>query len=130
MIQFDKTDERLEAERADILKKLQENGSEETLWEAIVLFAGYPFRTFKNLEFQYTVSGGEIFIDRKQKSKSITKSTVLMAYAIAKRVMGEVGYVKGPKKLETFGASYLYPIFQEIGVIVPEETEQLSLELD
>ena len=121
IIQFEKTDERLEAERADILKKLQENGSEETLWEAIVLFAGYPFRTFKNLEFQYTVSGGEIFIDRKQKSKSITKSTVLMAYAIAKRVMGEVGYVKGPKKLETFGASYLYPMFSHFGIIKTKE---------
>lgn len=37
--------------------------------------------------------------------------------------------VSGPKKLKTFGASYLYPIFMELGVIVPGEMEQLSLEL-
>ena len=37
--------------------------------------------------------------------------------------------VSGPKKLKTFGASYLYPIFMEIGVILQDEMEQLSLEL-
>lgn len=121
MCDTEKVSAKLEEERAAILKKLQEDGSEETLWEAIVLFAGYPFQTYKKLEFQYTVSGGEIFIDRKQKSKSITKSTVLMAYTIAKRLMSEVGYVKGPKKLETFGASYLYPMFLRFGIIKMKE---------
>lgn len=110
-------DEKLEQERACIIEKLREDGAEQTLWDAIVLYEGYPFRTVKDLEFQYRVSGGEIFIDRKQKSKSITKSTVLMAYANARRLMEEVGFVKGPKKLETFGASYLYPMFLHFGII-------------
>lgn len=118
---MDKMDEKREQERENILKKLHEDGAEETLWDAIVLFEGYPFHTVKNLEFQYTVSGGEIFIDRKQKSKSITKSTVLMAYANARRLMAETGFVKGPKKLETFGASYLYPMFIHFGIIQTKE---------
>lgn len=114
---MDTMDESLERGRERIVRKLREDKTEDALWEAIVLFEGYPFRTVKDLEFKYTVSGGEIFIDRKQKSKSITKSTVLMAYANARRLMEEPGFVKGPKKLETFGASYLYPMFLHFGII-------------
>lgn len=110
-------DKELEKKRQAALSRLAEAPSEDALWDVIVLHEGYPFYTFKNLEFTYRVSGGEIFIDRKQKSKSITKSTVFMAYRIAKQRMEEDGFVKGPKKLETFGASYLYPMFIHFGII-------------
>lgn len=40
-----------------------------------------------------------------------------MAYDNARRLMDETGFVKGPKKLETFGASYLYPMFLHFGII-------------
>ena len=33
--------------------------------------------------------------------------------------MSRDGVVAGPKKLGTFGASYLYPVFVRIGVIRP-----------
>lgn len=106
--------------RKAAIDRLNRTASEDALWDTIVLHEGYPFFTFKNLEFTYRVSGGEIFIDRKQKSKSITKSTVFMAYRIAKQRMAEEGFVKGPKKLETFGASYLYPMFIYFGIIKPQ----------
>lgn len=80
------------------------------VWDAIVRLQGCVFVTCRGMEFVYEVRGGELFVDRK--SKSITKSTVRMAYEKARAL--EV--VAGPKKLGTFGASYLYPIFVTLGV--------------
>ena len=56
-----------------------------------------------------------MFVDRKE--KSITRSTVMKAYA---KVVELDGVVKGPKVLGTFGASYLYPIFVKMGLIKME----------
>lgn len=56
------------------------------------------------LEFTYRIHGGEMFVDRK--TKSITRSTVMTAY---RRALEQNCFVSGPKKLGTFGASYLYP---------------------
>lgn len=60
----------------------------------------------KGLRFTYQVKGYELLISRKE--KSITKSTVLLAM---KRTIELKNKVKGPKQLETFGASYLWSIF-------------------
>lgn len=53
-----------------------------------------------------------MFVNRK--SKSITQATVFMAFWKAVELEG---VVDGPKKLGTFGASYLHPVFLRIGVI-------------
>ncbi len=58
-----------------------------------------------------------MFVSRK--SKSITQSTVMMAFHKALELGGQA---TGPKKLGTFGASYLYPVFVEIGVIPHRKT--------
>lgn len=90
--------------------------SVDDLWEKIKEYEGRVFYTAHNLRFSYTIRGGEMFISRKE--KSITKSTVEIAYRNAEAL----GFaVKGPKKLKCFGASYLYPVFLEIGVIQREE---------
>ncbi len=49
--------------------------AEQYLWEAIEAFAGYPFNTAKGLPLKYTVKGGELFFNRKE--KSITRATVM-----------------------------------------------------
>ena len=49
--------------------------------------------------------------------KSITQSTVVMAFH---KALDMEGKVKGPKKLGTFGASYLYPLLLKLGVIQTE----------
>ena len=72
------------------------------------------FKTARGLEFTYHITGNELFIDRKE--KSITRSTVNMAY---KRAL-QLGKVSGPKKLQVFGASYLYPVFLELGICSKE----------
>lgn len=84
----------------------------EELWKVIAVFEKYPFYTMKGFRFTYHVKGNEIFVSRKE--KSITRSSVILAMKKAIELQNQV---KGPKQLETFGASYLYPIFVKIGLI-------------
>lgn len=100
----------------DFRKHLQENNDIdkliEELWSVIKVFEKYPFYTMKGFSFIYKVKGNEIFVSRKE--KSITRSSVILAMKKAIELQYKV---KGPKQLETFGASYLYPIFIKIGLI-------------
>lgn len=89
---------------------------EEELWRLLTERQGCVFHTAKNLEFTYKIRGGELFVDRK--AKSITQSTVYKAFYRALELEGKVS---GPKKLGTFGASYLYPIFMELSIIEKKE---------
>lgn len=85
---------------------------EVALWKLLLYLQGCVFPTAKGLKFTYKIKGGEMFVNRK--SKSITQATVFMAF---RKAMELGGAVSGPKKLGTFGASYLYPIFVRLGVI-------------
>lgn len=89
---------------------------EDALWEVLILLEGKSFETAKHLNYSYSIKGYEIFVSRKD--KSITRSTVNLSLWNAMKLQKAGLPVSGPKKLKTFGASYLYPIFQEIGVIV------------
>lgn len=89
--------------------------NEEMLWEILIRLQGNLFYTAKGLSFSYYIRGNEMFVDRKR--KSITRATVIKAFHTAAQIRAEGGRVKGPKMLSSFGASYLYPIFQRIGVI-------------
>lgn len=83
----------------------------DLLWDAITAFADHPFKIYqKGLKFKYQVKGNEIFVDRKK--KSITRSTVVLAY----QNMRQIEEIRRAKDLGTFGASYLYPIFLRFGV--------------
>ncbi len=97
----------------DVLRPL--DSLDEILWETLTAFQNYSFQTAKNLEFSYILKGYEMFVSRKD--KSITKSTVLLSFHKALEVQERDGRVSGPKKLGTFGASYLYPIFLHLGII-------------
>lgn len=97
------------------------NETDEKIWQLIVDHAGRTFRTARGLEFTYTIKRnktgellGEMVIDRKE--KTITRNTVLLAYEKALVLMESEGCVSGPKKLGVFGASYLYPVFLELGI--------------
>ena len=83
---------------------------------------GCVFRTSKGLPFQYALKGGEMFIDRK--SKSLTRATVFLAFHRAMEIQKTEGCVSGPKRLGTFGASYLYAIFLCLGVCTPPRKER------
>lgn len=92
----------------DILRREKER----ELWHLLAEQQGKVFYTAKHLEFTYKIRGGELFVDRK--AKSITQATVYKAYHKALELEGKVS---GPKKLGTFGASYLYPIFLQLSII-------------
>ena len=85
------------------------------LWPAISSLQGRTFLTAKGLPFSFTVRGNELFISRKD--KSITRATVELAYRKAVALLTSGEPVDGPKKLGTFGASYLYPLFIALGII-------------
>ncbi len=53
----------------------------ETLWNALIIFERYPFKTAKGLRYYYTIKGNEIFFSRKE--KSVTKASMFMALETA-----------------------------------------------
>lgn len=88
---------------------------EELLWQVLAAVQEETFQTAKGLEFTYYIKGNEMFVSRKD--KSLTRATVTLAFRTALTMQRNGEPVSGPKKLKTFGASYLYPVFQQIGVI-------------
>ena len=93
---------------------------EKYLWEAIVAFADYPFKTENGLSMKYAVKDGEIFFNRKE--KSVTRTTVVKAFHQARELQKEKGSVDGPKELGVFDACYLYSIFLRLGVCSKDKT--------
>lgn len=75
------------------------------VWPLLQQHQGETFYTAKGLPFTYTIRGGELFVNRR--SKSITISTV--ANALEKIVALEMDGIPitGPKKIGCYGASYL-----------------------
>lgn len=81
------------------------------------------------LPFQYTLKKGrdgqptrELLIDRRQDSKTLAWSSVVMAFEKAQEIQG---IVKKPKAIgDIRGISYIYPMLWRFGVItVPEQIE-------
>ena len=93
--------------KADESKYTEE---EKGLWDRLREQEGKVFYTSRALPFSYSIVGNELRVDRKE--KTITRSTVNIAFAKAK----ELGTVTGPKKLGVFGSSYLWPVFLELGI--------------
>jgi len=88
----------------------------DELWKQLPKYEGHIFYTSKGLDFTYKIRGNEIFFSRKE--KSVTRASVEIGLKKALEVEGKVS---GPKKLGTFGASYLYPVFQELGIVRKEQ---------
>lgn len=108
--------------------------AEDALWQAVIAYQDYPFHTSSGLSFSYTVRqkkngeySGELLISRKESSKTLTKSTVLLAL---QRVLDhsdpEPSLYAGPKAIgQIFGISYIYSLFWKWNLIrVPENVEK------
>ena len=109
---------------------LKKNPCEENLWKCVVAFRGYKFKTMSGLPFTYTLKKGrgdeftkELWIDRRENSKSLAWSSVLLALGNIKKV-GEV--VERPKALgDIRGVTYIYGMFYRFGLInVPDEAKE------
>ena len=109
---------------------LKKNPCEENLWKCVVAFRGYKFKTMSSLPFTYTLKKGrgdeftkELWIDRREDSKSLAWSSVMLAYHNIGKI-GEV--VDRPKALgDIRGVSYIYGLFYRFGLIdVPDKAKE------
>ena len=120
-----------EQQRKYVVEKLQEQPDPEHLWECILAFQGYEFRTISGLPFTYQLKKGKngnltkaLWIDRRKNSKSLAWSSVLKAF---EKTEGRPVVVR-PKALgDIRGVSYLYGIFYRFGLIeMPEKSERCN----
>ena len=101
---------------------LKKNPCEENLWKCVVAFWGYKFKTLSGLPFTYKLKKGrgdeftkELWIDRREGSKSLAWSSVMLAYHNIGKI-GEV--VDRPKALgDILDVSYIYGMFYRFGLI-------------
>ena len=108
--------------RNKVLEELRTEQTEEALWAAMIEFQGYKFRTYSGLVFSYSLKKGrgdtytkELFIDRRENSKSLAWSSVLLAFHNIPSI-GSV--VDRPKALgDIRGVTYIYAMFYRFGLI-------------
>ena len=116
--------------RNKIIERVRIEQTEEALWAAVIEFQGYKFRTYSGLVFSYSLKKGrgdtytkELFIDRRENSKSLAWSSVLLAFHNIPSI-GSV--VDRPKALgDIRGMTYIYAIFYRFGLIdAPEKAKE------
>ena len=132
-------DSRKYRERKKAVQRLQEQihaggDVEDALWQAVIAYQDYPFRTSSGLPFAYTVRqkkngeySGELLVSRKESSKTLTKSSMLLALQRVREQTGpEPSLYTGPKAIgQIFGISYIYSLFWKWNLIrVPEKVER------
>ena len=110
------------------MKRWRTNPTEENFWGVVLAYAGVGFKTYSGLPFTYEVRKGrngeytkELWIDRREKSKSLAWSSIVLALG---NIKGEV--VDGPKALgDIRGVTYIYGMFYRFGLIdVPDEVKE------
>ena len=108
---------------------------ETILWDAVVAYQNQPLRTLSGLEFSYTVKhkkngeySGELLVSRKETSKTLTRSSVLLAFhkvleatevtAEGDEASFQPPAYRGPKAIgQIFGISYIFSLFLAFGLI-------------
>ena len=110
------------------MKRWRANPTEENFWGVVLAYAGVKFKTYSGLPFSYEIKKGrsgeytkELWIDRRENSKSLAWSSVLLAL---RNIKGEV--VDRPKALgDIRGVTYIYGMFYRFGLIdVPDEVKE------
>ena len=110
------------------MKLWRAHPTEENFWGVVLAYAGIKFKTYSGLPFSYEIKKGrngeytkELWIDRRENSKSLAWSSVVLAL---KNIKGEV--VDRPKALgDIRGVTYIYGMFYRFGLIdVPDEVKE------
>ena len=110
------------------MKRWKADPTEENLWGVVLAYAGVKFKTYSGLSFSYEIKRGrngeytkELWIDRREKSKSLAWSSIILALG---NIKGEV--VDRPKALgDIRGVTYIYGMFYRFGLIdVPDEVKE------
>lgn len=117
--------------RKQAVEILHEDCTEDNLWKCIIAFQNYPFYTVSGLPFTYRLKTGrngeytkELFIDRRENSKSLAWSSVKIAFDKAMEKKSTV--FDRPKAIaDVRGVSYSCSLLWRFGVIrVPEDVEK------
>ena len=111
----------------ELLQKLREEPTEENLWQCIIAFQGTLFYTSRGLPFSYSLKRGrrgeytkELFIARRENSKSLAWSSVRMAFRKAMEQHGAI-FARPKEIADVRGVSYSYSLLWRFGLIrVPE----------
>ena len=110
------------------MKRWRADPTEENFWGVVLAYAGVKFKTYSGLPFYYEIRKGrngqytkELWIDRRENSKSLAWSSVLLAL---RNIKG--GVVDRPKALgDIRGVTYIYGMFYRFGMIdVPDEVKE------
>ena len=111
------------------MKRWRADPTEENFWGVVLAYAGIKFKTYSGLPFSYEIKKGrngeytkELWIDRRENSKSLAWSSVLLAL---KNIKEEV-VVERPKALgDIRGVTYIYGMFYRFGLIdVPDKVKE------
>ena len=110
------------------MKRWRDEPTEENFWGVVLAYAGVGFKTYSGLSFTYEIkkdrSGEytkELWIDRREKSKSLAWSSIVLAL---ENIKGKV--VDRPKALgDIRGVTYIYGMFYRFGLIdVPDKVKE------
>ena len=110
------------------MKRWRNDPTEENFWGVVVAYAGVKFKTYSGLPFSYEIKKGrngeytkELWIDRREKSKSLAWSSIFLALGNIKEEV-----VERPKALgDIWGVTYIYGMFYRFGLIdVPDEVKE------
>ncbi|SFG27367.1 hypothetical protein [Oribacterium sp. WCC10] len=121
--------------RQQAVRNLMERMNEYALWNAVVAFQRYPFRTMTGLPFTYELKkdrdgdyNRELIIDRKGESETMDWGSVVKAFEKAVELQGEP--ISRPKVLgDIRGVSYIYPMLYRFGVIEVAEEDAWKMEV-
>lgn len=114
--------------RYRVMKRWRVDPTEENFWGVVLSYAGVKFKTYSGLPFTYEVRKGrsgeytkELWIDRREKSKSLAWSSIVLALGNIKEEV-----VERPKALGNIrGVTYIYGMFYRFGLIdVPDEVKE------
>lgn len=110
---------------------LRSRPTEENLWNCVIAFQKDPFWTVSGLPFSYSLKVGrsgeytkELFIDRREHSKSLSWSSFRIAFEKALEKKGTV-FARPKEVADVRGVSYSFSLLWRFGVIrVPKEAEE------
>ena len=110
------------------MKRWRTDPTEKNFWGVVLVYAGVKFKTYSGLPFSYEIKKGrngeyakELWIDRREKSKSLAWSSIVLALGNIKEEV-----VDRPKALgDIRGVTYIYGMFYRFGLIdVPYEVKE------
>ena len=110
------------------MKRWKADPTEENFWGVVMAYVGVKFKTYSGLPFSYEIKKGrngeytkELWIDRREKSKSLAWSSIVLALGNIKEEV-----VNRPKVLgDIRGVTYIYGMFYRFGLIdVPDEVKE------